>query len=70
LKFGGGVFDMVFDMKCTICNADLAEYEQDKLDCGHYACNSCTYSKKVRTGMNVTQCSKCFESLEEAKGYE
>jgi hypothetical protein len=48
--------------KCEICGTDLAEYEEPILDCGHYACNSCTYSRKVRTGLNVDECAKCFEA--------
>lgn len=48
--------------KCEICQCDLAEYEEDILDCGHYACNSHCYDTKKRSGMNVTECSNCFES--------
>lgn len=53
--------------KCSICNNKLEEYEQGELNCGHYACNSCSYSRKIRTGLNVTECANCFEtpSLEE-----
>ncbi len=52
--------------KCEVCKCELAEYEEEILDCGHYACNSCTYQSKVRDGMNVSQCEKCFESTKEA----
>lgn len=54
--------------QCEICNRDLEDYEKDLLDCGHYACNSCTYSKRVRTGMNIHQCSNCFEHIEMVEG--
>lgn len=49
---------------CYICNTELADYEEDKLDCGHYACNSCTYSKRIGEGRNIHQCSNCFEHIE------
>lgn len=39
---------------CGVCRAALEEYESDRLDCGHYACNSCAYSLQDRT-----YCSKC-----------
>lgn len=48
--------------ECEICKQPLEEYEAELLSCGHYACNSCTYSEGVRKGLNKDVCENCFES--------
>lgn len=45
---------------CEICKQLLADYEQFKLDCGHYACNSCCYQDSC----GVTRCEACKEKRE------
>lgn len=50
--------------KCECCQRDLDEYEKDLCDCGHYACNSCAYSKDGKYRLE-TYCEKCMGAGEE-----
>lgn len=49
--------------KCECCERELEEYEKDLLDCGHYACNSCTYSDRLQKAK--TQCEKCRDKYDD-----
>lgn len=43
--------------RCHCCNRELEDFEEEKLDCGHVACNSCTYSDLViRSSMICENC--------------
>ena len=43
--------------KCECCERELEEYEKDLLDCGHYTCNSCTYSDRFNKAKSI--CETC-----------
>lgn len=48
--------------KCA-CGAELNEFEQDNLDCGHAACNFCTYQDRF----GITRCCQCQDKRDEVR---
>ena len=51
--------DYVKSPKCQCCGTTLETWEEEKLDCGHVACNSCTYDRN-----DIYRCANCHEKLE------
>lgn len=46
---------------CECCGDELTDYESDLLDCGHYACNSCSYVSRDDDRKTERSCEKCME---------
>lgn len=52
---------------CEVCGDPLDYFiESELLDCGHYACSSCTYTEEGKSRLE-TYCEKCHEKLMEQK---
>ena len=49
-------------MVCRCCKRELEEWEEKRLDCGHYACNSHTYERN-----DVYRCEQCDEEFIKVK---
>lgn len=47
---------------CEVCKEALEEYESERLDCGHYACNRCAYDTR-----GVTSCLNCHEKKQSSQ---